>query len=71
MRTGELLCQAVDVVEVTIRLVLVLLVQLVLVESLIVELQGLRGGWGSDGSNGCLCDGLNRRRERDYAKSVV
>ena len=37
MRPGKLFCQAIDVVEVAVRLVLVLLVELIVVEAFVVE----------------------------------
>ena len=42
MGARELLCHAIDVVEVAVRLVLVLLVELIVVEALIVEFLRLR-----------------------------
>ena len=42
MSAGEFLSQTVDVVEVPVRLVLVLLVELIFVEAFVVEARGIR-----------------------------
>jgi len=58
MSAGKLLGETVDVVEVAVGLVLVLLVQLGLVESLVIEL----GSFVLDGT-----DGLDLLRIWDYS----
>jgi len=63
---GKLLGQAVDVVEVAVRLVLVLLLELAVVKAFIVELGPVsaRGG-GAGGSSGAGADGrLGRKAGR-------
>jgi hypothetical protein len=47
---GKFLGEAVDVVEVAVRFVLVLFVQLILVKFLVIEFRSLRSGWLSNGS---------------------
>lgn len=43
MSAREFLCEAIDVVKVAVRLVLVLLIQLGIVEGLVIELGGILG----------------------------
>ncbi len=45
MSSGKFLCEAVDVVEVAVRFVLVLLFQFVVIEAFVVEFRGQRDGW--------------------------
>ena len=61
MRTRKLLSQTIDVVEVSVRLVLVLFLKLVLVEAFVVEIGALGsnrggkvGGLTNNGFEGCV-----------------
>lgn len=70
MSTGELLGKPVYVVEVAVRLVLVLLIQLVVIKAIIVELGGRRCRRCSSTSRLACSRFLCRGREWDYPKSV-
>lgn len=73
MSSWEFLGQTIDIVKVAVRFVLVLLVQLGLVESFIVELRGLwRGRLSGGGDLGSLLGigrGLDGVDEGNFAES--
>ena len=71
MSAGEFLGKTVDVVEVAVRLVLVLLVQLILVEALIVKFCRLRNRWYSERSMLSAGRFLGRVREGDCSNLLA
>jgi len=62
MSAGEFLCQSIDIIEVAVRFVLVLLLQLSIIESLIIEFDGF-GSIVTGSSMNSLAIGLDMLME--------